>query len=260
MWRYMANAYQTPWARRDDGVYVMEAYPTQHTLARALGVSEETIRRRTRELVAAGLLQVLRIAIDGTKRKRCYYTMLAPMKHSALPKRRERVKQAPRGCVKQRMENPAPTKREQHRLCIADSYREDFERVERERGREQAERLRETRREIQRMQAQHSMAAHRDAAALLVGEIMDTGGGVPIRLDNSEAAEVVAQACYRVKGLEVRAVAALARQGMVDAIAEALDMVQHMSAQKRGSIGNLAGWFMNTVRSIHAKGGRHAAR
>lgn len=257
LWMHMADTYQSrTWLRRDDGAYVMDAHPTQHTLARALGVSEETIRRRTRELVAVGLLQVLRIAIDGTKRKRCYYTLLAPMKHSTMPQRRERVKQAPRGCVKQRMENPAPTKREQHGLRIVDHNREELERVEREHGRERADRLRE----MMRMQAQHSMAAHRDAAALLVGEILDTSGGVPIRLDNSEAAELLVDACREIDGLERDVVVSLLRRGMNDAIAETLDIVKHMSDRTRAGKRSLPGWFVETVRKIHAKGGRHVAR
>jgi DNA-binding Lrp family transcriptional regulator len=254
---HMADTYQSrSWERSDCGErYTTAAYPSQHTLARALGVSEETIRRRTRELVAAGLLQVLRISIDGTKRKRCYYILLAPMKHSAMPARRKRVKQAPRGCVAHRKANPAPTKPQQRELSIVDQQREDLADIEQKHGRKEADALRK----IIEMRRQHEMKSRSDAA-LLVGEIMETRGGVPIRLDNSGARELLVEACREIDGLVMAKAADLLKRGMSEAFEEALEMVKGMSDHKRESIGRLAGYFVNTVKAIHAKGSGHVVR
>jgi len=257
LWMHMADTYQSrSWERSDCGErYTTAAYPSQHTLARALGVSEETIRRRTRELEAAGLLQVMRIAIEGTRRKRCYYILLAPMKHSAMPARRKRVKQTPRGCVAQRKANPAPTKPQQRTLRIVDEQREHLERIEQSHGRKEADALRK----LIETQRQHAAKARSDAA-LLVGEIMDTRGGVPIRVDNSGAAELLVDACREIDGLEKGVVASLLRRGMGDAIAETLDIVKHMSDQSRASKRSLPGWFVDVVQKIHAKGSSHVVR
>lgn len=258
LWMHMANAYQShTWVRRDDGNYAATAYPSQHTLARAMGVSEETIRRRTRELEAAGLLQVLRVAIDGTRRKRCYYTLLAPMKHSAMPARRVRVAQAPRGCVKQRKANPAPTHSQVRELRLVDERRATVEQVERTRGKAEADMLRKLMETVNRKQRQaqpqHTAVSVADAA-LLVGNPLDTERrGVPMRI-STDAAPMVAKACQQIPGLAVGAAAALVKHCGSDAFARALDMVQHMSDGKRGSIGNLAGWFTRTVRAVAQKG------
>lgn len=260
LWHYLANGYQeSTWVRRDDGQYAMTAYPSQHTLARAMGVSEETIRRRTRALEAAGLLQIMRVAIDGTRRKRCYYTLLAPMKHSAMPARKARAKQTPRGCVRQRMENPAPTQREQRALRLVDEQREQLAEVERTLGKTEAEALRRLQATVQQRQReaghnpQHTAVSLEDAA-LLVGDTLDTEQrGVPMRIE-SDAAPMVAEACRRIPGLQPGAAVALVRHCGLDAFAEALDMVRHMSAGKRSSIGSLAGYFTTTARNIARKG------
>jgi hypothetical protein len=257
LWMHMADTYQSrSWERSDCGErYTTAAYPSQHTLARALGVSEETIRRRTRELEAACLLQVMRIAIEGTRRKRCYYILLAPMKHSAMPARRKRVKQTPRGCVAQRKANPAPTKPQQRTLRIVDEQREHLQDIEQKYGRKEADAARK----IIEMQRQHA-AKSRSDAALLVGEIMDTRGVTPIRVDNSGARELVVDACQEIDGLAVGKAADLLKRGMSEAFEEALEMVKGMSDRKRDSIGNLAGYFVNTVKAIHAKGSSHVVR
>lgn len=263
LWMHMANAYQShTWVRRDDGNYASSAYPSQHTLGRALGVSEETIRRRTRELEAAGLVCVKRIPIDGTKRERCYYTLLAPMKHSATPARRARATQTPRGCVKQRMANPAPTRSQVRELRLVDDQRATVEQVERERGKAEADMLRATLDTIRRKQQQasarpmHTATSIADTAALFAGGALDTDRrGAPMRLSTStDAAPMVAQACRRIPGLEPRAAAALVRHCGIEAFAQALDMVQHMSDGKRSSIGNLAGWFTRTAQAVAQKG------
>lgn len=260
LWLHMANAYQShTWVRRDDGRYIADAFPSQHTLARAMGVSEETIRRRTRELQAAGLLQVLRKPIDGTKRERCYYTLLAPMKHSAMPARRTRAAQAPRGCVRQRMENPTPTRSQVRELRLVDQHREAVEQIERTRGKAEADMMRATLDTIRRKQQQANMRPQHTAvsledAALLVGDTLDTEQrGVPMRIA-TDAAPMLVEACRRMPGLQSGAAAALVRHCGLDAFAEALDMVKHMSAGKRSSIGNLAGWFTRTVQRVAQKG------
>lgn len=258
LWMHLANAYQSQtWTRRDDGRYGADAYPSQHTLARAMGVSEETIRRRTRELEAVGLLQVMRIAIDGTKRKRCYYTLLAPMKHSAMPARRARATQTPRGCVKQRMASPEPTRSQVRELRLVDEQRATVEHVEREHGKAQADMLRATLDTIRRKQSQqrptHTAVTVADAA-LLVGDTLDTERrGVPMRV-STDAAPMVAEACRRMPGLQVGAAAGLVKHCGADAFAAALDMVKHMSPGKRESIGNIAGWFTRTVQALAQKG------
>jgi DNA-binding Lrp family transcriptional regulator len=260
LWMHLANTYQShTWVKRDDGSYAATAYPSQHTLARALGVSEETIRRRTRELAAAGLLQVLRVAIDGTKRKRCYYTLLAPMKHSAMPARRKRAAQAPRGCVKQRMENPAPTRSQVRELQLVDDHRAAVEETERTRGKAEADMMRATLDTIRRKQRQagarpqHTAVSLADAA-LLVGDTLDTERrGVPIRI-STDAAPMVAEACRRMPGFTPQAAAALVRHCGLDAFAEALDGVRHMGARKRESVGNIIGWFTRATQRIAQKG------
>ena len=258
LWHYLANGYQEKtWVRREDGRYIMKAHPSQHTLARAMGVSEETIRRRTRELEAAGLLQVLRVGIDNTRRKRCYYTLLAPMKHSAMPARRARATQTPRGCVKQRKANPAPTRSQVRELRLVDEQRATVEHVEREHGKAHADMLRDTLDTIRRKQSQqrptHTAVTVADAA-LLVGDTLDTERrGVPMRV-STDAAPMVAEACRRMPGLQVGAAAGLVRHCGADAFAQALVIVKHMIPGKRESIGNLAGWFTRTVQARAQKG------
>jgi len=264
LWLHMANTYQShTWVRQDDGNYASSAYPSQHTLGRALGVSEETIRRRTRELEAAGLVCVKRVAIDGTRRKRCYYTLLAPMKHSAMPARRARKAQSPRGCVRRRLDNPTPTRSQVRELRLVDEQREHVEKVRREHGDAQADMMQATLDTIRRKQQQasarpmHTATSVADTAALFAGGALDPDRrGAPMRLSPStHDAPMVVEACRRMPGLDAAAAVALVRHCGSGAFAEALDMVRHMSEGKRRSIGNLPGWFTRTVRAVAQKGG-----
>jgi hypothetical protein len=109
------------------------------------------------------------------------------------------------------------------------------------------------------MQRQHA-AKSRSDAALLVGEIVEARGGVPIRVDNSGARELLVDACREIDGLVMVTAADLLKRGMSEAFEEALEMVKGMSDRKRESIDNLGGYFVKTVKAIHAKGSGHVVR
>ena len=116
LWQRMATEHQRAWSRSDaDGAYRMLCWPSQSRLAAQLNVSVNTIRRWTRALQAAGLIEVEIVAKPGEASclKRCSYALVAPMRVGSMPPPRARTaSQSPRGIARHdyvRKPKPATT-------------------------------------------------------------------------------------------------------------------------------------------------------
>lgn len=116
LWQRMATEHQRAWSRSDlDGAYRMLCWPSQSRLASQLNVSVNTIRRWTRALQAAGLIEVEIVAKPGGSSclKRCSYALVAPMRVGSMPAPRARTaSQSPRGIARHdyvRKPKPATT-------------------------------------------------------------------------------------------------------------------------------------------------------
>lgn len=103
LWVRMATEHQKAWERSAaDGAYRMVCWPSQSRLAAQLAVSVQTIRRWTRQLEAAGLIEVDHVSEPGkqTYVRRCHYKLVAPMRESTIPAQRPRKRQEPRGIAR----------------------------------------------------------------------------------------------------------------------------------------------------------------
>jgi hypothetical protein len=100
LWQRMATEHQRAWERSDtDGAYRMLCWPSQARLAGQMNTSVQTIRRWTRALEAAGLIEVVVVAKPGATSclRRCNYALVAPMRVSAMQAPRKRAPQSARG-------------------------------------------------------------------------------------------------------------------------------------------------------------------
>lgn len=103
LWVRMATEHQKAWERSGaDGAYRMVCWPSQSRLAAQLAVSVQTIRRWTRQLEAAGLIEVEYVSKPGADNfvRYCHYKLVAPMRESTIPAPRPRKRQEPRGIAR----------------------------------------------------------------------------------------------------------------------------------------------------------------
>ena len=104
MWHRMSIQYQRAWTHSAiDGAYRMLCWPSQASLAADSNVSVQTIRRWTRELEAAGLIEVVVVAKPGATSclRRCNYALVAPMRLSAIRAPRKKAPRPARGFARE---------------------------------------------------------------------------------------------------------------------------------------------------------------
>jgi hypothetical protein len=246
LWQRMAMQYQRAWERSaTDGAYRMLCWPSQARLAADMNVTVQTIRRWTRALEAAGLIEVDVVATPGATSclLRCHYALVAPMRVGAMQAPRKRAPQSARGFAREGyVRTPRTASRATSRV-----------EVEARRDRKQEE-------YIEKIAATNPQ----EAAAFRAIEAMKKASErvqrdiVPV-LDTSDPVKIAAEVAMLVPNISLGKAAHMARTNP-QALAQAMVALRDIDTDSLANpAGYLVGIFNNISKRDRIRGLSHAA-
>lgn len=246
LWQRMSTQYQRAWERSaTDGAYRMLCWPSQARLAADMNVTVQTIRRWTRELEAADLIEVVVVAKPGAASclRRCNYALVAPMRVSTMQAPRKRAPQSARGFARDGyVRTPRATPRATSRV-----------EVEARRDREQEayiEKLAAT--NPQEAAAFRAIEARKKASERVQRDI------VPV-LDTSDPVKIAAEVAMLVPNISLGKAAHMARTNP-QALAQAMTALMDIDTDSLANpAGYLVGIFNNISKRDRIRGLSHAA-